>query len=340
MVTLEPQIEALAGFTPNGARAARLYARIVGDIADSVGRIVAGCPRDLALSEGIRRLPERIRAVERPTPEVACLYFDLVAATLDDNVDGVVALLGEMDRRLSPADAPFFQGWGEVPPETAERYLRHLNCDPATPVSFAVPNRDTLARAQMLGTAALTRMEEADPELAAEIRGLLTNVVFVEGAAGEGMLFDGATSFFCWGALFLNAAEHGSVVAMIDGLAHESGHALLFGMSKGDPFVTNPLSELHPSPLRRDPRPLDGIYHATFVSARMAYAMDKVGGAGLLTAEDQEEAEDVRRAARRAFWDGYTTLEAHATYTPLGADVMADARAYMDAHHPRPPAQA
>src|SRR4029079_19589676 len=122
-------------------------------------------------------------------------------------------------------------------------------------------------------------LERAAPEIAAEIRSLLTEIVFVS-SGPESMGFDGATSFFCWGALFLNADTHDTLISMVDGLSHESAHAYLFSLSLGDSFVTNPDDELHTSPLRRDPRPLDGTFHATYVSARMHYAHSHLIEAG------------------------------------------------------------
>lgn len=322
-----------AGFAPDAARAARLHAEVIARLAESVAHIIAGCPRDMHLSADVENIPARIVAAERPAAEVSCLYFDLLAAALADDVPGVQAGLADLDRELRPAARqPFFVGWGHLPASTAARYLRHLNSDPRTPVRFAPPPADVLARALTVGQAALARLDGAAPELAGEMRALLNDVVLVVGAGDDGLIFDGATSFFCWGTLFLNAAEHGSVVAMVDGLAHESAHALLFGLSQGEPFVRNAADERHPSPLRRDPRPLDGIFHAVFVSARMAYAMDRLEAAGALVPSEREEAEAARAHAVRAFFDGLGTLEAHADLTPLGRALLDDARAYMGRH--------
>lgn len=320
-------------FAPDAARAARLYDAVVAKLADSVAHIIAGCPSGAAIPAQAKDLPERIVAARRPVAEVSCLYFDLLSAALADDVPKVVETLAKMDRDLQAATrSPFFVDWGDLPPLTAERYLRHLNSDPTTPVSFDPPSTEVAARAREMGEAALARLDDAEPELSGEIRALLNDVVLVAGTAQGDLIFDGATSFFCWGTLFLNAEEHGSVIAMIEGLAHESAHALLFGLSQGEPFVLNAADERHPSPLRLDPRPLDGIYHAVFVAARMAYALDRLEAAGSILDTERAEAEAARAGAVRAFFDGHRTLEAHARLTPLGAMLMDDARSYMDRH--------
>ena len=45
-------------------------------------------------------------------------------------------------------------------------------------------------------------------------------------------------------------------------------------LNKDDPLVLNP-QEMHESPLRKEKRPLMGIYHATFVLARVLYVLTK-----------------------------------------------------------------
>ena len=88
---------------------------------------------------------------------------------------------------------------------------------------------------------------------------------------------------------------------MIDCLTHESAHAHLFSLSLGDSFVTNPDDELHLSPLRRDPRPLDGLFHATYVSARIALRsiVTRIES-GALSENEESEARKTLAASRNA----------------------------------------
>jgi HEXXH motif-containing protein len=73
-----------------------------------------------------------------------------------------------------------------------------------------------------------------------------------------------------WGATFINADAHRTTADMVHFLVHEITHGLLFGLSCGDPLVLNSPAESYPAPLRTDRRPMDGIYHATLVCARLA----------------------------------------------------------------------
>jgi hypothetical protein len=79
--------------------------------------------------------------------------------------------------------------------------------------------------------------------------------------------FDGASTFYLWGAVF-TTIEGKSPVDLAQTLAHETGHLLLFGSMLGRPLVENEDDERYDSPLRRDPRPMEGVVHAAYVMDR------------------------------------------------------------------------
>jgi hypothetical protein len=63
--------------------------------------------------------------------------------------------------------------------------------------------------------------------------------------------------------------KHRGVPYFLEHLVHESSHNLLFALMIMDPMVLNPVSQKFSAPLRKDLRPMYGIYHAVFVVARM-----------------------------------------------------------------------
>jgi HEXXH motif-containing protein len=180
---------------------------------------------------------------------------------------------------------------------------------------------------------AMRRVEEAlallGPGFAGEIGAVAHEVVAVSVPAGSELVFHGGSSFFLWGGIMLNLAAHPTRVKLAEGLAHESGHAVLFGMTMGAPLVLNPPDERHPSPLRHDPRPMDGIVHATWVLARMHLAMETLLAQGGLAAAEREEARAALARIRRDFADGLAVTDAHARFTPDGARAFDLARGYM-----------
>jgi hypothetical protein len=320
---------ALVAFPPDGPRATFLHARMIERLAQSVRKIVRGCSSHLQFEEGIARLSQRIQASSRVIPELYCIYFDLLQAVRRDDLDACGQLLAEMNTRLDAPLPPFYSRWGALPESMARRYLSYVNVDPTTQINFRELSASKFDNTRRIADDAFAVLAHVVPELRAEIRSLITELVFVSGASNESVRFDGATSFFCWGALFLNADAYRGLVKMIEGLSHESAHAYLFGLSLGDAFVDNPDDELHPSPLRTDPRPLDGTFHATYVAARMHYALSHVIESGVLSRSEETEARKALAASCAAFSDGFKTLSDYASFTTLGRKVMDAARSYM-----------
>jgi HEXXH motif-containing protein len=173
-------------------------------------------------------------------------------------------------------------------------------------------------------------LDAGHPELAAEIRELVREIVIAVGPDEPGALdFDGASSFMLWGAIALNGTSHATPVAMAQALAHESGHNLLFGLSADGPLVANTDDERFGSPLRVDERPMDGVYHATFVCARMHQALHRLLDSGKLDAAQADEARRALENDARLFGVGLETVERNARLTPMGEAALAGARAWM-----------
>jgi hypothetical protein len=133
--------------------------------------------------------------------------------------------------------------------------------DPARADRFATKLADAIAW-----------IERNLPELHGEMNTLLSELILVGPAEGS-LEFEGGTCFRLWGAVALNAERKASVADLIVTLAHEEGHAALFGACRNEMLVENPDSELYWSPIRRTERPLEGIFHASFVSARMIWVV-------------------------------------------------------------------
>jgi HEXXH motif-containing protein len=147
----------------------------------------------------------------------------------------------------------------------AARFVRLLNARERGAI-FGPPNAAQWA-AFVAGVAdTFSLLELTDAALAAEIRAL---IVLVIGSAPltPALSFGGVTSLTLWGAVTLNSEIHPTPLEIADRLVHEGAHTLLFGYATDERLVRNPDSERFASPLRPDPRPMDGVFHATFVCA-------------------------------------------------------------------------
>lgn len=280
----------------------------------------------------VLRVADGLRAGRRYGPSVFGFYKEAVVAIAGNDLPAAGRCLERLGAERPLEATPWIVALGDDalahhrPLLLAELGLEtELGCRVRDPEPAAVAGfMARLADARGL-------MARAVPDLAAEFDALTTQIVLVGSDPAATMQFDGGSSYMLWGGLFLNIAFHPGEVALVEVLAHESGHMLLFGYAADEPLVNNDDEPRYASPLRIDPRPMDGIYHATYVSARMYWAMSQLIASGMLDAAGRDQAEAARAADRRNFEDGYAVVAAHGDLTATGAAVMQAARAFMDA---------
>src|SRR5699024_10201526 len=95
-------------------------------------------------------------------------------------------------------------------------------------------------------------LQQVAPELAGEVQAIVHEVVVVTGDPGSDVQFDGGSHYQLWGGLFLNCDFSRSPHEMLEVIAHECTHSLLFGFCCDEALVNNADDELYDSPLRQD----------------------------------------------------------------------------------------
>lgn len=88
--------------------------------------------------------------------------------------------------------------------------------------------------------------------------------------------------------------------------------------------------ERYSSPLRQNPRPIDGIYHACFVATRVHLAMSRLLDSGVLTAQQTEQAVQRRDHNGNAGRVSLGVLDEHARLTELGENILETIRTYLE----------
>ncbi len=319
-------------FSPDPVRAKALDRRMRQQLLDSLEHILGAChdqaPDDLA---GLSALVSNLKEGQLASPSIFGLYYEAASALLQGcEVEGL-AILREMgvERLLDNRELRLLTLDQVTPQARRQRYQRLMDTDPDTPFRIISPPDDTTTAGISAFTQAYERLRTVLPDLAGEFDALIREVVLVAGAPDLGYQFAGGSCYMLWGALFINAQCHDNDIAMMEAIAHESGHSLLFGFTIDEPLVLNDERALFASPLRDDPRPMDGIYHATYVSARMHWTMSRLLESGRLNAHESDLAASYRTAECRAFWAGHQTVSASALMSETGRALMASATAYM-----------
>ena len=318
-------------FQPSAERARLLDREMRSSLASSIAYLADELRPHLRVDqEQLKSFLARLE--EAPTaPLTFAIYWDLVRAVEADDLEAAGPLLDHLLQQPAwKSKCRIFPLGDRFSEPEAERYARFIDSDPSLPIDLHPPPPVAAQRTEDVVQRALCLMQKGDPELAAEIDELLREVILCAGRPQPGRpTFDGASCFMLWGAILINAERDGTDLSMVEMLAHESAHNLLFGLSANERLLNNDPAECYPSPLRIDPRPLEGIYHATFVSARMFRAMKQLAVSGILSAEDQQHAVTEAARDKKAFLDGAATLERHGDFTPTGRAILESAQHFV-----------
>lgn len=321
----------LFAFRPDACRARLVDARVRASLADSISAVLQALA-----GKGVppgNDLVARVRA-EPVAPVIFGVYTELVEAIFADNIDLAVKLSSELSAlsfgSVNEMRIVTFSG-RDLGEGQAARYRRLLDDDPEFGKQLrALPPAD-FTQASRQVSRALALLDAAAPELANEIRTLVREIVLVDTDDQD----FGASTFQLWGALFLKVNVQSNRVEIAEAIAHEGAHALLFGFGMGKPLVRNEAQARYASPLRNDPRPMDGVVHATYVIARMHYAVTRLLESGLLTTEEERVALEAQKRNARHYADGWSVINTNVQWTPAGEAALAAARVYMIAEAAR-----
>jgi hypothetical protein len=326
--------EALNQFIPSAASGLRARSAIHARLNESLRHVFEQCTGHVEFdSARAAVLVRRTETGERLPPTLFGHYFMLVDAIENGTLKQVQDTLETILQHANGVPAPDmhirpFNPRGFSAEEEAE-FRRQFVSDSLLDeqISHLDENSEpgTLAQFQR----ALDILQRHAPQTFAEIDTLACELVPALGNAVNGMAFDGCSSLERWGSILLNAKPSRTDLELSEAITHESAHNALFAMAPVNFHVENDPQELYQSPLRLDPRPMNGIYHATFVLARMCFAMGEVATSPTADAALCEEARALARHSAKLFADGYRVLEKHADYTAEGRAIMQDAARYM-----------
>lgn len=256
-------------------------------------------------------------------PQVFGIYYDLVLSLEHGQEDAAKTLLSELLELPPPAAGIQVKSLADLSASQRDRYRRQVDTDPNAVMRIDPPPAAMREHCARRIEEALSLLHEGYPELHAELHAILREVVIaVSPEVDLALEFDGASSFLLWGSIALNAQGHETRLDTVEALVHESAHCLLFGLSNTERLLENDNQPRYRSPLRVDPRPLDGIFHAAFVTARMHHALATLLERGVLRNEEVAQAEHSLAQHTSSFCDGVATLRRHALLTSLGRTVL------------------
>jgi HEXXH motif-containing protein len=286
---------------------------------------------------------DRVDPAERLNPHLFAIHQDLRAALVAQDKEVVLSLLGSVATivRDNAQHRPVRlvrnrAGTGVDHAVSSVIFVsdeeKELIDSPPSPLAPEV--FDTFAARAADGFGVLGR---ADPHLAGEADELMGELILVRGGP------QGITSLKFFGGAQIRLPGDPdparTTVYLAENLAHETSHLMMYAMMNVDPMLHNAELGRYGSPLRTDLRPLYGIFHATFVLARLTrlygrladesrrgFAADDVLGRTL----EGIDVAALREKQRSLFFDGYRVLEDNGKFTDTGRRILDECRAMVD----------
>jgi len=116
----------------------------------------------------------------------------------------------------------------------------------------------------------------------------------------------------------IGLSEKLSVEKLIELIVHESAHQYIYHLTVFDGLCEG--VGAFKSPLRKDPRPIEGIYHATFVLSRLiAFYAEAKANSSLIS---EEVINNLLKNYQMKFEDGYQTIMKHGLLSELGRKLI------------------
>ncbi len=319
---------ALFAFAPDPVRGAALDARMQAELLASLTHLSEAAAVVAPEIPAALQVPcDLLAAGQALRPAAFGLYFELASALVADDLHKAYAAATRLSA-VVPRSPGLRTCWRGSPDTVGleQVLVDRMGAEAAKFAPITKSDHDAFAALVDQGLALL---DAGAPDLASEIRAILSELMFAQAPPGALREFDGASHYQFWGLMFLNPRHHRTPLAVAEVLAHEAGHSLLFGLTVDEPLVLNPDDALFPSPLRIDPRPMDGIFHATFVSARMAWAMERLAESGVLDAADRARALDAAASDRANFDKGIGVVDQHGRLSDTGRAIIENARTWV-----------
>lgn len=260
---------------------------------------------------------------ERVSPGATAAYFELVPALQA----GDRLLAENCWRRIAaaPTVAPGIQRQpfdSRALGEDAGRFQRLLAIGWGGQEMFATPEDQEWKTFDQLAGEALDRLRAIAPAWHDEVQSLVVRIYGALPAASSARGFSSASSRMVWGALFINLRRNAEPLRVLSAVVHEATHQMLFGLSHQIPLTENPPEERYSSPLRPDARPMDGVYHATYVAARLTLLYHLLQASAALPPDERAQAAERCTFMREKFTQGLDVVRQHGRLSALGWELM------------------
>jgi len=263
-------------------------------------------------------------------PLASAIFADVVSKLNQGNQTTAKDLFCGIDAICEATSQTCF-GWRSdvLPDRVWDQVHRLFDTDRAIPFLPESTSDAKIDRFKSTLAQAKECLQEYCPAALAEFDQIVSLIFLAEPEnVPNGFSFDGASTFFCPEAILINADADRNVAEITEVVLHEASHLLLFALVGSDGLCANDPSEAYTSPLRDEPRPIEGIFHAAFVTSRVHWVMVQLLSGPNFPQDLRAAFENERQRLATASAASMGVLKEHCKPTPKGQEVFDALTAY------------
>lgn len=187
-------------------------------------------------------------------------------------------------------------------------------------ITFDVLSSEDFEKASQQIQKGFQLLKEIFPEFYKEAVDLISEVLIFN---SQGLRGGSSTDLF--GMIYRDRSYNvEKMTDVVDFIIHEQSHLYVHMLANNDPLVLNP-EERYESPLRKEKRPLIGVYHATFVLTRIIHVLEEVLKKGVVFSKEKDYANELMNHYKVRVQVGLEVLKNHAQMSELGSELMSSA---------------
>ena len=203
-------------------------------------------------------------------------------------------------------------------------YIYSLNDLPAGSLTLTKPSLTASKRSKEWINQGLVLLENAAPQAYKELKAIRPALLLASKSETSTVGFGGYSTSLAWGTIAISADKNNFAELIIQ-IIHELAHQILFALSADVPLAYNHPDERYSSPVRTDERPMDGLIHACFVSARLHEVLGQIISSSNfdeMPSANQLIIENARLGMIDIVADSLATIKRFAQLSVLGERVM------------------
>ncbi|GGK33958.1 aKG-HExxH-type peptide beta-hydroxylase [Nocardia camponoti] len=321
----KPEIENLFSAVPDASRSAVLRTRMNEQLLSDLAKYTTIAAKVFPVAaERVEAILPVVDPTAKLSPLLYVIHHDVRNGLQNQNAPAVGSalsrLIGAIEKGSGSAPSRLTAGnivGDALDGSLIETIVRELPADGDGQLAQVLPARSAeYRRARRWFEEGLTVMQDVDPELFGELGQYGAELRLFTGTHARGV-----TSVKAFGQILLRVPDESEYeqgpLYFLDHITHETSHLALHSMMNVDRLISNGFTSVHDAPIRKDKRPLYGIYHATFVLSRIVRVLARVA-----KQVPSERCDRLRDIQLERFRKGHATVMGNAELTVAGRAVM------------------